>query len=220
MIERILAVLTYLFRPRNWTDVSPQHNYYFTLIELLVVIAIMVILLGLALPVFEKMLESSRTVTCISQEKQLYLALRQYAYNFDGYIPPGYGGSPSMYWASRLVATGHLSDTKLVTCPSTQRSTTGSRNISLNGGLGTWYNLRGTYRPSWLYLAMDTRGNAWYTINYYPGYPHTNRTNIVFVDGHAKTHPYGTVGHWSWSHTPYLPWRNTRGWIPSGPEPW
>ena len=215
--------MTYFFRPRNWTDVSPQHNYYFTLIELLVVIAIMVILLGLALPVFEKVLESSRTVSCINQEKQLYLALMQYAYDYEGYIPSSIPYSPTdpWYWAHVLEVSGYISGrSKMVLCPTTRRSTTASRNIAMNSHLVYYLNLGDTYRPSWLYLAMDTRGGDWYTVSYRPGYPHDNKCNIIFIDGHAKTHPFGTVGNHTWGEPNRLPWYNRRGWNPSGPQPW
>lgn len=214
MIERILGV------------VSPQHNHYFTLIELLVVIAIMTILLGFLLPAFQKALESARAISCINQEKQLYHALSQYADDYKGWIPKGYDNdhpdSQYRYWAARLVATGHLLNySKLVLCPTIRRDPDESRNIVYNGHVaGGFYDLRRTYRPSRLYLLMDTRGGYWVTVNYYPGYPHENKCNICFVDGHARTHPLGTVGKHTWSEPNRLPWYNRRGWNPDGPPPW
>lgn len=61
----------------------------FTLIELLVVIAIIAILAAILFPVFARARESARQTTCLSNEKQLLLALLQYAQDYDGKVPFG-----------------------------------------------------------------------------------------------------------------------------------
>jgi len=60
----------------------------FTLIELLVVIAIIGILTGMVFPVFARARESARRATCMSNIKQLSLAILMYvADNGGGFVP-------------------------------------------------------------------------------------------------------------------------------------
>ncbi len=59
----------------------------FTLIELLVVIAIIAILAAILFPVFAQAREKARGITCISNLKQVGLALIQYAQDYDGEYP-------------------------------------------------------------------------------------------------------------------------------------
>jgi prepilin-type N-terminal cleavage/methylation domain-containing protein/prepilin-type processing-associated H-X9-DG protein len=75
----------------------------FTLIELLVVIAIIAILAAILFPVFAQAREKARQIACISNLKQLGLAMAQYNQDFDEHFPNGwnpYGGGGG--WASQM----------------------------------------------------------------------------------------------------------------------
>ncbi len=59
----------------------------FTLIELLVVIAIIAILASILFPVFSRARAKARQTACLSNMKQLALALNMYAQDYDGVLP-------------------------------------------------------------------------------------------------------------------------------------
>ncbi len=59
----------------------------FTLIELLVVIAIIAILAAILFPVFAQAREKAKATACLSNGKQIGLAVLMYAEDFDGVMP-------------------------------------------------------------------------------------------------------------------------------------
>src|SRR5436309_3953243 len=59
----------------------------FTLIELLVVIAIIAILAAILFPVFAQARDKARQTSCLSNIKQLGMALIQYVQDYDEVLP-------------------------------------------------------------------------------------------------------------------------------------
>ncbi|MBI4023751.1 MAG: type II secretion system protein [Verrucomicrobia bacterium] len=74
----------------------------FTLIELLVVVAIISILAALLLPSLHRAKEQARTVNCLSNQKQLCLALLMWAEDHDGLAPGASNGTRSWCSAASL----------------------------------------------------------------------------------------------------------------------
>jgi prepilin-type N-terminal cleavage/methylation domain-containing protein/prepilin-type processing-associated H-X9-DG protein len=60
----------------------------FTLIEILVTIAIIAILASILFPVFARARENARRVSCLSNLKQIGLAIMQYTQDYDEMYPP------------------------------------------------------------------------------------------------------------------------------------
>jgi prepilin-type N-terminal cleavage/methylation domain-containing protein/prepilin-type processing-associated H-X9-DG protein len=72
---------------RTATSVVPARFRGFTLIELLVVIAIIAILAAILFPVFAQAREKARQSSCLSNQKQIGLAILSYAQDADETIP-------------------------------------------------------------------------------------------------------------------------------------
>jgi len=67
----------------------------FTLIELLVVIAIIAILAAILFPVFARAREKARQSSCVSNLKQMGLAMHMYASDYDERLPWNYAWVPA-----------------------------------------------------------------------------------------------------------------------------
>src|SRR5512142_2638021 len=68
----------------------------FTLIELLVVIAIIAILAAILFPVFAQAREAARKTSCLSNTKQLGLAVMQYVQDYDESYPMNSWDTPPL----------------------------------------------------------------------------------------------------------------------------
>jgi len=78
-----------------------RHRSGFTLIELLVVIAIIGVLTGMLFPVFARAREMARRATCISNAKQLAMAMQMYLMDHDGGYVPAMSPDNLMRWHGR-----------------------------------------------------------------------------------------------------------------------
>jgi len=100
---------------------TSRPNSGFTLIELLVVIAIIAILAAILFPVFAKAREKARQAACLSNEKQIGLALLQYAEDNDETMVDRYDrvNLTDGHWTSwKYMIQPYLKSLAVFRCPS------------------------------------------------------------------------------------------------------
>jgi len=143
----------------------------FTLIELLVVIAIIAILAAILFPVFARAREKARQASCLSNVKELQLAILMYIGDYDETFCLGVNSDPAgnwLYWSSLIEP--YVKNTQVFVCLSSLRPSAGNRpsygwNVSGgNTASNAWKS--GLYLNNGMgYYFLDPPGN----INTYTG---------------------------------------------------
>jgi prepilin-type N-terminal cleavage/methylation domain-containing protein/prepilin-type processing-associated H-X9-DG protein len=97
----------------------------FTLIELLVVIAIIAVLAGILVPVLSSTREKARETSCSANLKQIVLAAKQYAQDYDESTPDNWWYySPPNYATWMEALNPYIKNTQVFICPSAPTSAT------------------------------------------------------------------------------------------------
>jgi len=144
----------------------------FTLIELLVVIAIIAILAAILFPVFAQARESARSISCLSNMKQMGLALRMYAQDYDETFPnirlyEGTGNCCNQDLIWKNVVQPYIKNKQIFACPSNAYSVLdpGNRVTKVNNGQGEGW----LYEPDAVMpvgYAMNSTVTTWLPANY------------------------------------------------------
>src|SRR5262249_38734327 len=90
-----MAVHAFL-RTKLWRLSMRNKKSAFTLIELLVVIAIIAILAAILFPVFAQAREKARSISCLSNNKQVSLGVLMYVQDYDETYPIFFYGVPGL----------------------------------------------------------------------------------------------------------------------------
>jgi prepilin-type N-terminal cleavage/methylation domain-containing protein/prepilin-type processing-associated H-X9-DG protein len=150
---------------------SNQPRRGFTLIELLVVIAIIAILAAILFPVFAQAREKARTISCLSNVKQMALGVMMYVQDYDETMLPSkitYTGSAfpndQAFWPQLIQP--YQKNWGIVRCPSDADDPFGIFN-GANAGIKWYYNWMRwpQYGMNWNYLMPSP------TCNPFPGLP-------------------------------------------------
>ncbi len=126
----------------------------FTLIELLVVIAIIAILAAILFPVFARARERARQTACLSNVRQLNLAVQMYAQDYDEKLPPVMyltdgaveypDGSTDAWGLWPAIIFPYVNNIDIFNCPSSawrwggERTTRGNYGANRNISGGHW----------------------------------------------------------------------------------
>ncbi len=154
-----------------------QQKRGFTLIELLVVIAIIALLAAILFPVFARAQAKAKQVQCLSNIRNLTLAVTMFAQDNQNKYPTITDPTPvngnvdfTQSWASQIQS--YAGNTKIFTCP-----------IDANGPGYVSYAYNG--------LLLDPAGNGITTTNV------TNPAEVgLFVDGTSYKFPEAGVLNW------------------------
>ena len=189
----------------------------FTLIELLVVIAIIAILAAILFPVFARAREKARQTSCLSNVKQLSLAMLMYVGDYDEKFTVE---RVVQLWYARPwyeAVAPYVANQQIFVCPSADHNYAwggyGYNGYGTTGQNGLGYRhqsdggspqpsqappkLAEIEQPSTMLMLGEPIGNTYalrgYLSGYLPSDRHNGGSNIGHVDGHAKWYKAETL---------------------------
>ena len=191
----------------------------FTLIELLVVIAIIAILAAILFPVFAQAREKARATSCLSNVKQLMVAVLMYAQDYDGGYPSRIDHSGGGFTWPMYLLTPYVKNDDIFLCPVAR----GGWSSPVRARYGVQWDRWGTgfkgtddsfTRPAetaYLQEGYDcVYVHQWMALNCYSRsccpdgvdptvhyLPHNDGSNIGYADGHAKWLHKTKFDNWS-----------------------
>jgi prepilin-type N-terminal cleavage/methylation domain-containing protein/prepilin-type processing-associated H-X9-DG protein len=164
----------------------------FTLMELLVVLALVAILSALAYPVYQRVIQSGRATGCVSNLRQISVALGAYLADNNNVMPTlntARAATSDNVPVIDNTLSKYITTPGVFACPAdvngfAQKSGTSYFwNVALNGQLASNLNFmpklqanQNTQSPSQIPIMADKEGFHPYL---------ENKVNVLYADGHA-----------------------------------
>lgn len=158
----------------------------FTLVELIVVIAVIALLAVIALPAFQRVIASGRATACVSNLRQLGVALNGYLADNNNQMPILKAGREKLTDDVPVIDNTldkYAGDKAIFACPADPRfaEATGTSyfwNVAINGqALGSLNFLGVVEQHSRIPILGDKEGFHPYL---------KNKVNLLYADGHAS----------------------------------
>ena len=182
-----------------------QREIGFTIVELLATITIISIMSALLLPVLGSAREKGREISCLSNLKQIGIAVELYTQDYEGWAPT---------CTDYVTLNSYLNNSDVFWCPSsgTDRKWDGQGAPAENEGVSYGFNSNGTgndsgfcsvipnYRnlkemsaPEQLIVGADSFHDMSFEFlaqyspdDFGPGDIHHGGSNVLFADGHVR----------------------------------
>ena len=157
----------------------------FTLVELLVALVVVLVLAGISVPVYSRIVERARATACISNLRQLGMALNLYLNEHNATMPPLAAGRSSTSVNVPVIdntLNAYAENPAVFACPSDYQG------IAKATGTSYYWNSALSNQPvvnlNFLAIADFTRIPVLGDKQAF--HPYTqNKVNILYADGHA-----------------------------------
>ncbi|HWB61297.1 MAG TPA: prepilin-type N-terminal cleavage/methylation domain-containing protein [Chthoniobacteraceae bacterium] len=157
----------------------------FTLVELLVVLVILLVLVGITVPVYTRITERGRATACVSNLRQLGIALNLYLNDNNQTMPPLAAGRTSMSQDVPVIdntLNAYAANPAVFACPSD------FSGIASATGTSYYWNsaLSGQRVANLNFLAIADATRIPVLGDKQAFHPYAqNKVNILYADGHA-----------------------------------
>lgn len=157
---------------------TPQKGHWirksYSLVELLIVVTIIIILASILFPSLKNAIDSSKSISCINNQKQTVAMLHIYTDDYNGFIPQPFGMKSSQsHWPSAYVVSakdtisgfGHLIDygyiptdngRKILLCPSELAEKSSYNYLFNQDQFDHQWGTKQTFGSSYIYSGIAT----------------------------------------------------------------